>query len=184
MSRSCDTIGWTDRGSQRKKIPDRANHSRGFLLEISVIEITWLPERLLAEQARQPSVRPGQREQPGQQLLRLEQRQRHRSMAWQRRSCSRSGEQRPCGRGERSRGGMASVQQPCSMAWLQSGSMAWLQPCSMAWLRRPGLVPGLLRRLPEQRSSSSSLQDGSDRLQPGWRTQKLPAVPAGSCNAL
>lgn len=176
MSRSCDTIGWTDRGSQRKKIPDRANHSRGFLLEISVIEITWLPERLLAEQARQPSVRPGQREQPGQQLLRLEQRQRHRSMAWQRRSCSRSGEQRPCGRGERSRGGMASVQQPCSMAWLQSGSMAWL--------RRPGLVPGLLRRLPEQRSSSSSLQDGSDRLQPGWRTQKLPAVPAGSCNAL
>lgn len=174
MSRSCDTIGWTDRGSQRKKIPDRANHSRGFLLEISVIEITWLPERLLAEPARQPSVRPGQREQPGQQLLRLE--QRHRSMAWQRRSCSRSGEQRPCGRGERSRGGMASVQQPCSMAWLQSGSMAWL--------RRPGLVPGLLRRLPEQRSSSSSLQDGSDRLQPGWRTQKLPAVPAGSCNAL
>lgn len=176
MSRSCDTIGWTDRGSQRKKIPDRANHSRGFLLEISVFEITWLPERLLAEPARQPSVRPGQREQPGQQLLRLEQRQRHRSMAWQRRSCSRSWEQRPCGRGERSRGGMASVQQPCSMAWLPSGSMAWL--------RRPGLVPGLLRRLPEQRSSSSSLQDGSDRLQPGWRTQKLPAVPAGSCNAL
>lgn len=176
MSRSCDTIGWTDPRLQRKKIPDRANHSRGFLLEISEIEITWLPERLLAEPARQPSVRPGQREQPGQQLLRLEQRQRHRSMAWQQRSCSRSGEQRPCGRGERSRGGMASVQQPCSMAWLQSGSMAWL--------RRPGLVPGLLRRLPEQRSSSSSLQDGSDRLQPGWRTQKLPAVPAGSCNAL
>ncbi|TWW09089.1 hypothetical protein E3A20_17810, partial [Planctomyces bekefii] len=42
----------------RKKIPDRANHSLGLLLEISVIEITWLPERLLAEPARQPSVRP------------------------------------------------------------------------------------------------------------------------------
>jgi hypothetical protein len=57
----------------------------------------------------------------------------------------------------------------------------------MAWLRRLVLVRELeqLRRLVlEQQRSSFSLRDGSDRLQPGWRTQMLPAEPAVSCNAL
>jgi len=136
-------------------------------LEISGSEITWLPERLLVEPVRQPSFL--QREQLERLRLLVQQvrlLQRHGSMA----------SQRPCGRGERSGGGMALVQRPCSRAWLL--------PCSRAWLHRPEpvLVREQLRRPePEQRCSSFSLRDGSDRLQPGWRTQMLPAEPAVSC---
>ena len=101
-----------------KKIPNRANHSRGLSLEISVVGITWLPGRRLGEPARQPSFLRGQqqRERLVRRLQRPVRRQQHRSMALRQRSCSRSSEQRPCGRGERSRDGMASVQRPCSKA--------------------------------------------------------------------
>ena len=114
------------------------------------------------EPVRQPSFL--QREQLEQLRLlvqQVRQLQRHGSMA----------SQRPCGRGERSGGGMALVQRLCSRAWLHRPE--------------PVLVREQLRRPePEQRCSSFSLLDDSDRLQPGWRTQMLPAEPAVSCNAL
>ncbi|MFM7923601.1 MAG: hypothetical protein ACKPJJ_25550, partial [Planctomycetaceae bacterium] len=92
-------------------------------MEISGFEITWLLGQQLGEQARQPSFR--RLVLRGQRLQQLEQRQPEQqrgSMALQ----------RPCGRGERSRDGMASAQRSCSMAWLLL--------CSTAWLRRLVLV--------------------------------------------
>jgi hypothetical protein len=78
-------------------------------LEISGSEITWLLERLLVEPERRPS------------FLQLEQLEQLRLLVQQVRQLQRHGSmalQRPCGRGERSGGGMALVQRLCSRAWL------------------------------------------------------------------